>query len=150
MKEKQIATASTWDPIRELELFRGRSPFRDSSMRTMGFLDEAPSRWVPAMDVTENDDQYALTIELPGTKKEDVTVEFHENVLTIRGEKRNEREEEGEQRRYVERSYGSFSRSFTLPANAAGDRVRASFKDGVLAIEIPKREEAKPTVIAVK
>ena len=150
MREKPITAASSWDPIRELELLRGWSPFRDSPIRTKAFLDEAPTRWIPAMDVTENDDRYALTVELPGTKKEDVTVEFHENVLTIRGEKRNEREEEKEQRRYVERTYGSFSRSFTLPANAAGDRVRASFKDGVLTIEIPKREEAKPTVIAVK
>ena len=150
MREKASTSVSPWDPFRELELFRGWSPYRDLPIRTKGFLDEAPGRWVPAMDVTENDEQYALTVELPGTKKADTTVEVHENLLTIRGEKRNEREEEKEQRRYVERTYGSFSRSFTLPANAAGDRVSASFKDGVLTVEIPKREEAKPSVIAVK
>ena len=150
MKEKEILSVSPWDPFRELELLRGWSPSRDLPMRMKGFLDEAPSRWVPPMDVTENDERYTLTVELPGTEKEDVTVEVHESVLTIRGEKRNEREEEKEQRRYVERTYGSFSRSFTLPTNAAGDRVRASFQDGVLTIAIPKREEAKPKVIAVR
>jgi len=81
---------------------------------------------------------------------DDVTVEMKDSVLTIRGEKRAEREEKKEQSRWVERSYGSFSRSFTLPANAASDRVKAEFKDGVLTIQVPKAEDAKPKVISIK
>ena len=88
-------------------------------------------------------------MELAGAKKEDVTVEAHDQVLTIRGEKSNERSDENEQRRYVERSFGTFSRSFTFPANADAESVKASFSDGVLTVEIAKREEAKPKTIAV-
>ena len=80
----------------------------------------------------------------------DVTVEAEGNVLTIRGEKRSEQEEKKERARWTERSYGSFSRSFTLPPNAESERVAASFRDGVLSIEIPKSEEAKPKIISIK
>ncbi len=101
------------------------------------------------MDLSENDDRFVLTMELAGARKEDVTIEAHENVLTIRGEKRSERTDENEQRRYVERSFGSFSRSFTLPSNADPDSVDARLADGVLTIEIAKREEAKSKTIEV-
>lgn len=144
MAEKETSGLSPWDPFRELELFRGFAPFRDR------LRNSELARWAPAVDVAENDNGYTVTVELAGAKKDDVTVEVHDNVLTIRGEKRNEREEKDEQRRYVERSYGSFSRAFTLPANAAGDKVVAAFKDGVLTVEIPKQEESKPKVISVK
>ena len=77
-------------------------------------------------------------------------MEVHDGVLTIRGEKRSEREEEEEKRRYVERSYGMFSRSFTLPQNANADDVKASFNEGVLSVEIAKSEEQKPKEIVVK
>ena len=96
------------------------------------------------MDFSENDDRFVLTMELAGAKKENVTVEAHENVLTIRGEKRSERTDENEQRRYVALSFDSFCRSFSLPANADADAVGARFADGVLTIEIAKREEAEP------
>lgn len=104
----------------------------------------------PALDVHEDDDHYAITVELPGARKEDVHVELHEGVLTIRGEKTSEREEKKEKRRYVERSYGTFSRSLSLPPDADADRLDASFKDGVLSISIPKTEVAKPRTIAIK
>ena len=148
MTEKKRSEISRWDPFRDLDLLRGRSLNFDSPLWMSG--GGAEPRWAPALDVSESDDQFTVTVELAGAKKEDVQVEVHDNVITIRGEKRNEREEEDEQRRFVERTYGSFSRSFTLPANADGDRVQASFKDGVLTVEIAKREEAKPNVIAVK
>lgn len=105
---------------------------------------------VPTVDITEDDGNYVVTAELPGTKREDVTVELEEDVLTIRGEKRNEREEKKEKRRFVERSYGTFSRSFTLPANADPERVSAAFKDGVLTVTIGKRPETKPRVVDIK
>lgn len=106
--------------------------------------------FLPAMDVSENDEHYTITVELPGTRKDDVHVEFHEGVLTIRGEKSSERKEKKEHSRYVERCYGSFSRSIPLPADADAEHLDASFKDGVLAIAIPRTEKAKPRSIAIK
>lgn len=106
--------------------------------------------FLPAVDVAENDAQYTITVELPGTNKDDVHVELSEGMLTIRGEKKSEREEKKERSRYVERCYGSFTRAFTLPSDADGDRLIASFKDGVLTIAIPRKEEAKPRTIAIK
>jgi HSP20 family protein len=104
----------------------------------------------PAVDLTEDERSYKVSVELPGVRREDVSVELHEDVLTIRGEKRSEREEKKDRAHWVERSYGSFSRSFTLPPTAAADELLASFKDGVLAIEIPKKEAAKARQIAIK
>ena len=101
-------------------------------------------------EIAEDESQYTVTAELPGVRKDDVHVEMSEGVLSIRGEKRSEREEKKEQRRYVERSYGTFSRSFTLPRDANPDRIDASFKDGVLTLTIPKSEEAKPRTINIK
>jgi len=137
---------TTWDPFGDLEVFSRWDPFR-RGLRSFG---DPSMRWTPSLDVSEDDDQFTITVELAGASKDDVNIEVQDNVLTIRGEKRSEREEKKEQRRYVERSYGSFSRSFTLPANADGDRVEATFKDGVLTIEVPKREDSKPRTIAVK
>ena len=105
---------------------------------------------VPAVDIVENDKAYVVTAELAGCKPEDVSVEVHEGVLSIRGEKKSERSEKTEQSRWTERSYGSFHRSFRLAPDAAPDRVDASFKNGVLTIEIAKTEENKPRVVRVK
>jgi HSP20 family protein len=105
---------------------------------------------LPAVDVRENDQRYAVTVELPGVRKEDVQVELENGMLTIRGEKTSEREEKQEQCRYSERSYGSFSRSFSLPSDADADRLEASFKDGVLSLTIPRIEQVKPRAIAIK
>lgn len=150
MSDRPTTSAlSTWDPFSELDLFSRFRPFRDSaSMQALA--DAKSARWSPAIDIAEDDEQFTLTVELAGGKKEDVTVEVHDNLLTLRGEKRSEREEKNEHRRYVERSYGSFARSFTLPASANADAVNASFADGVLTVQIPKKEEIKPKTIAVK
>ena len=105
----------------------GRWPFRSLARPAAGLEDMwGPGRFAPAVDITEDDDHYTVTAELPGAKKEDVTVELHEGMLTIRGEKKSEREEKDEQRRHVERRFGSFSRSFSLPANADADAIKAS------------------------
>lgn len=141
------------DPFQELELM---APFRRGL--ALGpwrlfedFLGEAPraAHFAPAVDVSETDEAYIVTAEIPGAKPEDVTVELHEGVLTLRGEKRSERDERREHARYVERTFGSFSRSFTLPQIANPERVDASFKEGVLTLQIPKREEAKPRTIRI-
>mgnify|MGYP003573710563 CR=1 FL=1 len=106
------------------------------------------SRWAPAMDVAEGKDSYTITLEVPGAKKEDITVECHDGVLTIKGEKRDEREEHDEHRHYVERSYGSFSRSVRLPTDAS-DEINAVYREGVLTVEIQKHEERKPKVVSI-
>ena len=149
---EQSRSMEAWRPFGELEgwPFGQASPWRASALFRDWPWQDRPASFLPAIDVSENDAHYAITVELPGGKKDDVQVELHDGVLTIRGEKKSEREEKKEQRRYVERSYGSFSRSFRLPVNADAARLEASFKDGVLSITIPKTEEAKPRSIAVK
>lgn len=142
-----------------------RDPFADLGFPSWGEFPRLGSlaRWadelapasrvglsVPAVDITENDERYQLSAELPGVKKDDLTLEVHDGALTLRGEKKQEREEEGEQGRRLERSYGAFSRSFTLPADADPDQVSAEFKDGVLLVRIPKRPEAKPAQVAIR
>lgn len=118
-----------------------REPFAARTSRTA---------WMPATDVAENDDAYVVTVEVPGAKREDVGIELDGEMITIRGEKRSEREEKGERRHYVERCYGSFSRSFTLPRDTDRERIKASFQDGVLTVEIPKTEKSKPRAIDIK
>lgn len=146
MAEEETRAPARWDPFGTDWPMRGfLRPLRLSE----SFWGQA-GRWVPAMDVNEDDSQYVITIELPGTKREDVAVEAHENRLTIRGEKRDEREEKKEQRRYIERSFGSFSRSFSLPKDADSEHVEARFENGVLSISIPKLEEAKPRTVDIK
>jgi HSP20 family protein len=142
------------DPFAELELL---NPFRRgysaSPWRLLDeFLGENPRArgFAPAVDVIEKEDEYLVTAEIPGAKAEDVTVELHEGVLTLHGEKRSERDERKEHARYIERVFGSFSRSFSLPQNAEGEKVQAAFKDGVLTVHIPKREEAKPRTINIQ
>ena len=148
MSEKTPATVESWDPFRDLDLFRGWPSLRSlASLRESGFPSLA--RWSPSVDVSESDSHYIVTAELAGASKDDVTVEMQDGVLTIRGEKKSEREQEDENQRYVERSYGMFSRSFTLPPNANEDEIKASFSEGVLTVEIAKREEKKPKAITV-
>ncbi len=109
-----------------------------------------PTLPVPAVDIVENEKSYVVTAELPGCKPEDVSVEIHEGVLTIRGEKKSERSDESEHSRWTERSFGSFHRSFRLAPDAEEDRIEASYKDGVLTVEIAKSEASKPKVVRVK
>jgi HSP20 family protein len=136
-----------WDPTRELasmEVDRLNRMFSD-------FWNEGFSRsWVPAVDIYENDaHELVMKAELPEMKREDINVTFENNVLTIRGERRLEQETKRETFQRMERQYGSFSRSFTLPATVDGTKISASYKDGVLTIRLPQREEAKPKQIAV-
>jgi len=163
-EEKQdVGEASTapaiWEPFRELS---GWSPFRTGGsfarrferlLEEIGDLEGAHpfgSRVLAPLDVAESGGQYTLSIELPGASQDDVTIEQSHHRVTIRGEKKSEREEEKEHVTTRERVYGSFSRTFTLPDDADADRLHASFKDGVLTLVIPKSEEVKPKTIAVK
>jgi len=106
--------------------------------------------WMPPVDVVEEKDFIRITAELPGVKPEDVHIQLENNVLTIRGEKKKVEEKAEDQRHRVERVYGMFERSFTLPATIEAERIKATYESGVLLITLPKVETAKPKQIAVK
>ena len=106
--------------------------------------------WVPACDIYETDKEIVVKLEIPGLKKEDVFVSIENNVLTIRGERKFADEVKREKYHRVERSYGEFLRSFTLPAFIDANKILAEFKDGLLWVFLPKHEEAKPKQIEVK
>lgn len=147
-ENRQERAVEAWSPFRDLG-FGGLGRVFDELMAGRPFA-AAGGRWSPALDVSENEKSWILTVELPGARREDVSVEVHEDLLTIRGEKRCEREEKEEKRHYVERCYGSFTRSLRLPANVDPDGIRASFRDGVLTVEVPKTETQKPRTIDIK
>ena len=107
-------------------------------------------RWSPVVDIRETDDALVLTAELPGLTKQDVNITLENNVLTLAGERSFEKESKGETFHRIERSYGAFSRSFTLPANVKTEKVEALFGDGLLQVTLPKVEESKPRKIEIK
>lgn len=112
--------------------------------------EEVSSRtWLPAVDIRETDDSLVLTAELPGLSKEDVDITLERNILAIRGERRFEKEDKEENYHRIERSYGTFARSFTLPSNVTPEGVTANFENGVLRIVVPKAEEAKPRKVDI-
>jgi HSP20 family protein len=104
-----------------------------------------PLGWAPAIDITEGTDELTLRADLPGVKKEDLSLTFDDGMLTIRGEKREEKREKDEKKEYhvYERSYGAFARSFSLPTAVDDKRIKADFRDGVLTVHLPKSAEAK-------
>jgi HSP20 family protein len=105
--------------------------------------------WIPPVDISEDKERILMTAELPGFKENEIQVQMEGGVLTLRGERRHEEEKEGRTFHRCERSYGQFVRSFTLPNNVDRDRIKASFSNGLLEIELPKREEAKPKQIPI-
>ena len=143
-----------WDPFRELDELQNRlSPlFGRAPLRRNGDKDEAitVAEWAPLVDIVEDDNEYLIKAELPEVKKEDVKVTVQDDVLTISGERTFEKEEKGRKYHRMERAYGSFARSFTLPEDADGEKVAAEFKNGVLKVHLPKSEKAKPKSIEVK
>lgn len=137
-----------WTPWHELEsMNRQLSRLLDDAGNTEG----ANARlWAPAVDIRETDDALLVQAELPGIDKKDVKVEVHDGVLTISGERRYEKDVDEKNVHRVERAYGSFSRSFSLPTNVDGDHVEARMQDGVLEVKLHKRESAKPKSIEVQ
>jgi HSP20 family protein len=108
------------------------------------------AQWSPVVDITEDDREYLIKAELPEVKKEDVKVTVENGVLTLTGERKFEREEKGRKYHRVERAYGSFTRSFSVPEDADETKVSAEFKDGVLTVRLGKNEKARPKSIEVK
>ena len=116
-----------------------------------GVLDNGDNAaWLPAVDIVENDGAYVVRAELPGVNKDDVKITVENDILTIKGEKKNEKESKENQFTRIERSYGSFQRSFTLPSSVESGKIEASFENGILTVTVPKAEEVKPKQIEVK
>ena len=116
----------------------------------MGSDTLASADWIPAVDIAEREDEYSVRVELPGVTKDDVKITMQNNILTVRGEKKQEKESKDANFHRLERSYGSFERSFTLPSTVKADKIDASYADGNLTITLPKTEEARPKQIEVK
>ena len=134
---------TTWSPFNNL---------RDQLNRLFDLPQspEAFGDWSPALDAFEDKDKYVVSVEVPGLKKEDIHVTVHDGILTIAGERKAEKDiNEGTVHR-TERFYGKFSRSVSLPSAVKSDKVLASYKDGILTVEVPKSDEAKPRNIEVK
>ena len=145
-------TLIRWDPFRELEDMSERlnRVFSRPSLRNSGKENLTVADWVPTVDISESDGEYLIKAELPEVKKEDVKVTVENGVLTLQGERRQEKEEKAKRFHRVERSYGSFVRSFTLPESVDESSVKAEYKDGVLNLHLPKSEKVKPKAIDVK
>lgn len=147
-----MADLVSWDPFRELRTIQDRF---NRALGTSGRRerDEEMSlgSWLPPVDIAEDKDKITLTAELPGFTEDQVQLNMEGNILTIRGERKFEEEKEGDGRNYhrVERAYGQFLRSFTLPPNVDRENIHARFRNGLLEIDLPKREEAKPRQIRI-
>jgi len=126
--------------------------FARAPIRTPSDKEEAltVAKWAPLVDIIEHDKEYLIKAELPEVKRDDVKVTVQDDVLTITGERTLEKEEKGNKYHRVERAYGRFARSFTLPEDTDGSKVAAEFKDGVLKVHLPKSERAQAKSIEVK
>ena len=140
-----------WRPLGELSSVR-----REMDRLWNRFLGETPfartaaEEWSPSVDISETKDSLAIKAELPGLDAKDVSLSISGDILTIKGEKKKKSEEKDEQHHYVERYYGSFSRSFKIPVSVQEDKIEASFDKGVLKITLPKTEASKKKEIEIK
>jgi len=142
-----------WDPFKEMdELQRrlgsifGLAPQRVGTSKE----DMAVAQWMPLVNITEDDKEYVIKAELPEVKKDEVKVTVENGVVTISGERKFEKEEENKRFHRVERAFGSFTRSFTLPDDADAAKVTAEFKNGLLTVRLAKSEQALPKSVEVK
>ena len=140
-----------WNPFRELEEMQNRLnsvfnvPQGEKAEEPFLFAD-----WAPAVDIQETNDEYLVKADLPDVKKEDIKIELVNGVLTIEGERKQEKEEKGKKLHRVERQYGQFLRRFTLPEEIDAAKIAAEFKDGVLNVKLPKSPNSKPKKIDIK
>lgn len=148
----QTSALSRWDSFSELldmrrEMDQLFGSFFGGTPATMAAVEAV---WAPAVDIQETKDSFIVEVELPGMKQDDIQITIVENTLTLKGERKREREVRDEGYTRVERAYGTFQRALALPSVVDASKVRAKYKDGVLAIELPKKEEAKPKEIKVQ
>jgi HSP20 family protein len=153
-----MATMMRWDPFQDLRGAQDEldqmSPMLAHALglhaRQQGNDRAATTAWVPALDISERKDAYLVTVELPGVEPDDLQITMEDGLLTIQGERHFASESSEQQFHRVERRYGAFRRSITLPAQVQAEQIEASFENGVLQIVVPKAEEAKPKRIQVR
>lgn len=141
-----------WTPFRELSTVQERmNRLFEDVMKPPYRADEglASSSWAPAVDIFETDKEIVLKAELPEMQEKDIEIKVEDNVLSISGERHMEKEVKEESYHRIERAYGSFNRSFTLPRTVDRDAIKAAYKDGVLKVSLPKKEEIKPKQIKI-
>jgi HSP20 family protein len=146
-----MTVLTRWDPFREFSVLQDRMNrlFQDFTPRGTGEEEMTTGAFVPPVDIYEDEHSISLKAELPGVDPKDVDVRVENNTLTIKGERKFEKEEKEENFHRIERRYGSFVRNFTLPSTVDTDNVKADFENGVLKIQLQKRAEAKPKQIKV-
>ena len=152
IKEVNTMALVRWTPMGNLASFQHEMNRMFDQLVRGGNGDEAGSTvgaWSPAVDIHETEDGYVLKAELPGINKDDVRIDIHEHTLTLSGQRQYESAVKDEHYHRVERAYGTFRRSFVLPAMVDQDKVQATYKDGVLELHLPKSEAAKPKRIAI-
>ena len=145
-------TIVRWEPLRELSSLQSdMNRFFDTMFQAPAGGGQAAQlrRWTPAMDLAETEDAFVLRADLPGVSQEDVSIEIEDTVLTVSGERKSDHENKGEGFYRVERAFGAFSRSLTLPKGVDAEAIAAQFTDGVLEVRIPKPEQRKPRRIAI-
>ena len=152
-----MTTMMRWDPFQDLRSAQDEmaqmSPMLAHALglhAQQGNARATTTAWAPALDISERKDAYLVNVELPGLKPEDLDITMEDGLLTIQGERQFTSESSEQQFHRVERRYGAFRRSITLPAHAMAEGIQASFEDGVLQILVPKAEEAKPKRIQVR
>ena len=154
LTRRKSSQPSQWEPMRELQQMRDRIDQLFSDLPSLFDRGETMtmSEWEPSVDVTEDDNEYTIVAELPEVKKDDVKVHIENGVLSISGERKSEKEEKKKKYHRIERAYGNFVRSFTLPDNSNPDKINAEFNDGVLKVHIPKEqtESSKKKEIPLK
>jgi HSP20 family protein len=140
-----------WDPFRDLVSIQDRMNrlFEQTLSRSRGEEGVTATTWTPAVDIYETADTIVMKAELPGVAREDIQIQIDGSTLTLKGERRFAKDVQEESYLRIERAYGSFHRSFTLPATVQQEKVRALFKDGVLELTLPKAEDSKPKRISV-
>ncbi len=151
-----MSTLTQWNPFREMDEIQrqmssllGGNLFRRGNATT-GEENGTPPQWAPLVDVIEDEKEYLIKAELPEVQKEDFKVTVENGLLTISGERKSEKEEKGRKFHHVERYFGRFERSFSIPEDAQTNNVKAEFKDGVLQVRLAKSEKASPKQIEVK
>jgi HSP20 family protein len=137
-----------WNP--RGHAYHWRENFMDDFLKNDRFFAPSGGNWYPAVDVNEDDNGYHFHMELPGLTKDDVKISFKDDVLQVSGEKKTEQKDDNKDYHYTERRYGKFERAFRINSDVIVDKIDASFKDGVLMIDLPKAEIAKPKEIEVK
>jgi HSP20 family protein len=140
-----------WRPFRDMVSIQDEMNklFDDFFGRPLVRTEWTEGVWTPSVDVSEDKDNVIIKAEMPGMKKEDVKISVQDGVITLRGERKQENEEKDKNYHRIERSYGSFCRSFQLPTSVKTDKIKASYKDGVLNVTLPKTEEVKPKEIPI-